>query len=70
MAKKFVEAVKKLIEYLFPLKHTCNACGREIFSDKYLVRVEENNYLIVLLWDLNLNMVMVIIEILILLDLI
>ena len=35
MAKKFVEAVKKLIEHLFPLKHTCNACGREIFSDKY-----------------------------------
>lgn len=33
--QKIKDFFNKTIEYLFPLKHTCNSCGREIFNDQY-----------------------------------
>lgn len=33
--KKIKELFNKITEYIFPLTHTCNSCGREIFSDGY-----------------------------------
>ena len=32
---KFKEKLNNLINFLFPLNHTCNLCGREIFSGEY-----------------------------------
>ncbi len=32
---KIKEKFNKLIKFLFPLKYTCNLCGREIFSGEY-----------------------------------
>ena len=32
---KIKELFNKITEYIFPLTHTCNSCGREIFSDGY-----------------------------------
>ena len=33
--KKVKGFFKNLINCIFPLKHTCNACGKEIFSNEY-----------------------------------
>lgn len=32
---KFKEKFESFIKFLFPLKHTCNLCGREIFNGEY-----------------------------------
>ena len=33
--KKIKGTFEKITEYIFPLNHTCNICGREIFSNAY-----------------------------------
>ena len=36
--EKFKELFNKITEYIFPLTHTCNSCGREIFSGEYFCK--------------------------------
>lgn len=36
--KKFKGLFDKITEYVFPLTHTCNNCGREIFSGEYFCK--------------------------------
>lgn len=36
--KKLKDKFEKAMEFLFPLKHTCNNCGKEIFTNEYFCK--------------------------------